>query len=244
MGIKLIDFDISKIDYTNYVYGENYKDVKEALKVLTGGFCMYCYDKVTHNANQEHYIDKAIEEKFVNYKYNIVYSCPTCNSSKNRQKFREGYKELHDKAKKECSYCEHKNNIKSCYDECVTIYRVKNGVYNPLKHKISDYIELSLYARKFVVITSEDSENITKYIENDRSRHITTFSLNSKIKKIIDAVCDDILEYGQIPQFLSRKYDNLMAKQVIEYFKKLENNEGLKKVLDEIEILIELRYTH
>ena len=86
VGIKLIDFDISKIDYTNYVYGENYKDVKEALKVLTGEFCMYCYDKVSHNANQEHYIDKAIEEKFVNYKYNIVYYCPICNSSKNRKK--------------------------------------------------------------------------------------------------------------------------------------------------------------
>lgn len=244
MGIKLIDFDISKIDYTDYIYGENYRDVKEELKVLTEGFCMYCYDKVSHNANQEHYIDKSIEERFINYKYNIVYSCPTCNSLKNKKKFRDGYKELHDKVKKECSCCEYKNNMKLCYDECATIYRVKNGIYNPLKHKISDYIELSLYVRKFVVINNEKTEGIKNYIDKDRSRHIITFSLNSKIKKIIDAVCDDIVEYGQIPQFLSRKYDNLMAKQVIEYFKKLEKTEGLIKVMEEVEILITLRYVH
>lgn len=242
MGIKLIDFDISSINYKDYKYGVNDREVKAELKKISEGFCMYCYDKISHNAHQEHYVDKSVHPKFKDYKYNIVYSCPICNSSKHKNEFRDNFKEIHKKVKVDgCATCNNTRDIKQCYQECAAMYRVKNGIFNPLLHKCSKLFEICLYSRRFMVINRSGDESIKEYIEKDRGRHISVFGLDNRIGSIIDSVCEDILEHNKIPSFKARSYENLMSKSVIEYFKAIEQESGLNEV---IELLTIMKYTH
>lgn len=252
MNIKLIDFDISNIDYTGYNYNSKTKvatiRVKTDLNSLTKGHCMYCYDEIPQQTavHQDHYIDQAVANHFVNHPQNIVYSCCDCNSAKNKPKFREDYKTLYEKVKPIKSQCDLICGSKQCYTISSAIYRYTTGLFNPVSNKISDFIELSLPARKFVVILPKESKKVQDYIQKDREKHIKILNLNSKkrIGKIIDVVCNMIIENNRIPTYNPDIFKNLLASQVIKYFLELERTEGFSQVLAEAKYLMIQKHLH
>lgn len=252
MNVKLIDFDISEIDYSGYSYKSRTKKdtlrVKEELKKLSKGHCMYCYDEVIQETagHQDHYIDQSVEQQFINYPLNIVYSCCDCNSAKNKDILRDRYKEVYGLVKPNKEKCDLECGSKKCYEITSSIYRYSTGIFNPITNKISKIIELSLSIKKFTVILPKESDKVRDYILKDRERHIKIFKLNSnvRIKKIIDVVCDMIIEDKKIPSYKQDRFKNLLALNVINYFLELERNEGFEKVLKEAEKIMMSRYFH
>lgn len=227
MRVAVIDFDISDIDYTNFKYDsqrKSKKKVKSELAVLSRGYCMYCYKKVTHTFHLEHYIDKSVAKHYEDYPYNIVNACPDCNSIKNDEKIRKEYIKLHDEIKKNgCKSCGFsKKGSSECYYFNSFIYRRVSNVINPLINKMSDYIEYSLTLKKFIYKPPYK-------IRGDA--HIKVM-LSIGASKIVDDVCEDIVEYQKIPKFMERRYNNLISFKVIEYFKMLKEEENIDYVIE------------
>lgn len=226
MFVEIIDFDVSNIDYTNFKYQsqcKSKKQVKNELAELSQGYCMYCYKKVTHDFHLEHYIDKSVAKHYEDYPYNIVNACPNCNSVKNYGDIRKKYIELHTEIKKnDCRKCFLKKGTQECYYYNTLIYRKVSNIMNPLVNKMSSYIRYSLTCKEFVYKPP--------YKERG-SKHINVI-LSLGASKIVDEVCEDIVEFEKIPEFKERRYGNLISLKVIEYFNMLKNEKSLEEVIE------------
>lgn len=239
--VQLKNFNISGIKSNKSLYdnrNEMWK-LRQKLRKKTKGYCMYCYGKIrAEEINDgldydkydtgviEHYIDKGLKvpigDVFRNYKYNLIYSCSICNNRKNRKEFREKFEGLYNDVCLNCGFerCYFKKGNLKCYKRCTWLYRNASGVINPIIHDISQYIEYSIYSKKFI---SKDP------FENRAKAHIEmVLSLNPN--KILESVCKDIVNNERVPKFDYDKFDNLMSSQIIDYFIDMEKTNGFDAV--------------
>lgn len=236
-SIPIIDFDVKDIDFFKYDFDKKntkFKEVKKELHKLSRGYCMYCYKQISHieSAHKEHYIDKSKMEKFKSHQYNIVYSCPICNSIKNRNSIRDKYESLTKKLKGNCGNCSLTFTSKECYDYNTLIYRYVSGIINPVNYKMSEYIEYSLILKRFVAkhpYEKRGNEHIDKMLSIDP-------------EEIFNSVSHIIKKHSVILDFQDIPYKNLISLNVVEYFKTLKNKSGIEGVKRELTVLETLDY--
>lgn len=243
--IFLLDIPVFRPEYKSDIkYGwTQYKDeLWELLKETSGGYCMYCYDRVYINNQRRGQIEHGIERS--NFKHrpqnllddcipNLGLSCENCNikyKKRGEQKRKLSIEQIEEFESGEClkydckKVCPKYRKLREQY--------IKNGqiLIQPLENILGEngqvlQIQYDLLKGKYIpsqaVIYSDEERKI---IEN----HILQFCLNKPERENREVIkyCEDVIDNKSL--LLGIQYNNLLVDLLREKLQKIKVDNAIK----------------
>lgn len=220
----LLDIPVFIPKYENdKKYGwTKYKDeLWDLLKDTTGGYCMYCYDRIWINQKKRGQIEHGIEknnsmERLQDCVPNMGISCENCNQKykkRKEQKRRLSQRQICEFEKKECVSFD-------CKEMCISFQKlrrayIKKGriIIQPFETRLKENgnvlrIQYDLLECKYIPMRSYD------YTEQELDvikKHIELFALNSPERRNyeITKYCKNVMDNKSL--MLGIEYNNLIV---------------------------------
>lgn len=245
----LLEMPVFRPEYKKWMkYGyriaKEKNNLKIALEISSGGYCMYCYSRVRVDgksyANLEHAIEKANSDKLIECIPNIGLSCPTCNQifkkagEKRRRLSNEIIKRFEDNSR--CTLV----NRKQCRVPCKALKELQKQytalpegkiILQPIGIKGEDTGEtLALQYDTFNMEfqPASDSHTYSLKEKNFIDFHIKRFRLNDpkyRTRALYEFIQNIIDNDGKIPQY---EYNNMIVEQFCKQMKGKSSIEILK----------------
>lgn len=243
--VFLLDIPVFKPEYKDdakYGWTKYKEELWDLLKETSGGYCMYCYDRVYINHQRRGQIEHGIERN--NFKDrpekllddcvpNLGLACENCNTKYKKRK--EGQRKLSISQIKEfeSGECDKFDCKKMCpkYKKLREQY-IKQGqiLIQPLENmldKAGKVLQIQYDLLKGMYIPSQAirySDEERKVIEN----HIDQFCLNKpeRENREIAKYCVDVMDNQSL--LLKIQYNNLMVDLLREKLQKMTLNHAIK----------------